>query len=222
MKGRINEIFSSIQGEGIYAGQRQVFVRFAECNLNCSYCDTEFGRYREYEPDELLSEIESFGREIHSISFTGGEPLLQKDFLKEISLLTKKADYRNYLETNGTLPLALQEVIDNFDIIAMDIKLPSSGSLNDFWQAHRDFLKIARRREVFIKAVICASTSDKDVMEMYSMLKEARYPGILVLQPNSFEMGGLNERLALLKKHGEDYSFRIYVIPQIHKLMGVR
>ena len=90
MTGKISEIFSSIQGEGIYAGERQVFARFAECNLRCSYCDTKFDSYREYTPGELLSEIASFGKGFHSVSFTGGEPLLQKDFLREILSLIKQ------------------------------------------------------------------------------------------------------------------------------------
>lgn len=223
MTGRITEIFSSIQGEGIYAGEKQIFARFAGCNIErCSYCDTEFESFREYQPRELLLSFESFGREIHSVSFTGGEPLLQKDFLRESLYLVKLSGYKTYLETNGTLPESLDELIDNVDIVAMDIKLPSSGGLNDFWQAHRDFLSIARRREVFIKAVICLSTAAGDVLAMYDMLKEMNYHGIVVLQPNSFEMDKLNQQLALFKKYGEDYPFRICVIPQIHKLMGVR
>lgn len=222
MKGRISGIFSSIQGEGIYAGEKQIFVRFSGCNLNCSYCDTDFKTFQEYSAFELYSEIESLGRDFHSISFTGGEPLLQNDFLAESLSIVKRNRYKTYLETNGTLPKSLGEIIDNVDIVAMDIKLPSSGGLNDFWQAHRDFLRIAQRREVFIKAVICVSTADKDVLAMYALLKEMNYPGIVVLQPNSFEMDKLNEQLALFKKYGQDYSFHICVIPQMHKLIGVR
>lgn len=222
MRGRITEIFSSVQGEGVYAGQKQIFVRFSGCNLNCAYCDTDFGHFQEYESKALYSKIGSFGADFHSISFTGGEPLLQKDFLKEFLPLVKRGGHKTYLETNGTLPESLDEVVDNVDIIAMDIKLPSSGGLNDFQQAHRDFLRIAQRREVFIKAVICVSTADKDVLAMYDMLKEMEYRGSVVLQPNSFEMDKLNEQLALFKKYGGDYPFRIYVIPQMHKLMGIR
>ena len=222
MTGRISEIFSSIQGEGVYAGQKQIFVRFSGCNLNCAYCDTDFNSFQEYESNALYSKIESFGGEIHSVSFTGGEPLLQKDFLKESLLLVKEGGYKTYLETNGTLPESLDELIENVDIVAMDIKLPSSGGLNDFWQAHRDFLSIAQRREVFIKAVICLSTAAQDVLAMYDMLKEMEYRGIVVLQPNSFEMDKLNEQLALFKKYGGNYPFHICVIPQMHKIMGVR
>ena len=222
MTGRISEIFSSIQGEGVYAGQKQIFVRFSGCNLNCAYCDTDFNSFQEYESNALYSKIESFGGEIHSVSFTGGEPLLQKDFLKESLPLVKEGGYKTYLETNGTLPESLDELIENVDIVAMDIKLPSSGGLNDFWQAHRDFLSIAQRREVFIKAVICLSTAAQDVLAMYDMLKEMEYRGIVVLQPNSFEMDKLNEQLALFKKYGGNYPFHICVIPQMHKIMGVR
>ena len=222
MTGRISEIFSSIQGEGVYAGQKQIFVRFSGCNLNCAYCDTDFNSFQEYESNALYSKIESFGGEIHSVSFTGGEPLLQKDFLKESLPLVKEGGYKTYLETNGTLPESLDELIENVDIVAMDIKLPSSGGLNDFWQAHRDFLSIAQRREVFIKAVICLSTAAQDVLAMYDMLKEMEYRGIVVLQPNSFEMDKLNEQLALFKKYGGNYPFHICVIPKMHKIRGVR
>jgi len=222
MKGRISEIFSSIQGEGVYAGQKQIFVRFSGCNLSCGYCDTDFKTFQEYSASELYSEIESLGRDFHSISFTGGEPLLQNDFLAELLSIVKRKRYKTYLETNGTLPKSLDQLINNLDIVAMDIKLPSSGGLDDFWQAHRDFLSIARGKEVFIKAVICLSTADKDVIAMYDMLQEMKYSGIVVLQPNSFEMDKLDEQLALFKKYGEGYSFHICVIPQMHKLMGVR
>ena len=223
MTGRVNEIFASIQGEGIYAGKKQVFVRFAGCNLECSYCDTEFSAFQEYEPENLFSEIESLGRGFHSISFTGGEPLLQKDFLKEILPLIKQSGQRTYLETNGTLPLALREVIDNVDIIAMDIKLPSSGNSSvGYWQAHRDFLKISADKDVFVKAVIGLSTTKEDFIRMLDLLKDMRYGGVLVLQPNSCEMDRLEEKLAMFKKGAEGYSFSACVIAQMHKIIGVR
>lgn len=223
MKGKISEIFSSIQGEGIYAGQRQVFARFAECNISCSYCDTKFDLYREYDPQGLLSEIESFGKGFHSVSLTGGEPLYQKDFLKEILYLLKRRGHKTYLETNGTLPLALKEVINNVDIVAMDIKLPSSGDRHcGYWKEHRDFLKISLWKDVFVKAVICCSTTREDYLDMLNLLKSMDYRRTLVLQPNSFEMERLREKLAAFKKYAQPYSFSVRVIPQIHKLIGVR
>ena len=82
IKGRISDVFESIQGEGPYVGERQIFVRLFGCNLNCKFCDTKLERFDEYTAPELLDRILEFRGNYHSISFTGGEPLLQKDFLK--------------------------------------------------------------------------------------------------------------------------------------------
>ncbi|MBI2447469.1 MAG: 7-carboxy-7-deazaguanine synthase QueE, partial [Candidatus Omnitrophica bacterium] len=57
MKTKISEIFSSIQGEGLYLGKRQIFVRFYGCNMRCAYCDTMPSRYEELSIDEVLKRI---------------------------------------------------------------------------------------------------------------------------------------------------------------------
>ena len=158
MKGRIAEVFDSIQGEGLYLGEKQIFVRFYGCNIECKFCDTKLSSFMEYEPEELFRELKLHQDKYHSVSFTGGEPLLQKDFLKELMKLTRKEKHKNYLETNGILHEALKEVIDYVDIVAMDLKLPSSTGLSDFWEEHRLFLKIAAQREVFLKTVVCSRT----------------------------------------------------------------
>ena len=224
MTGRINEIFESIQGEGVYFGQRQVFVRFSGCNLSCNYCDTEFGLYREYQPGDVLLEIKALGTGFHSVSFTGGEPLLQKDFLKETLKLVKENGYSTYLETNGTLAGELQEVIGDVDIVAMDIKLPSAMvSHAGFWPEHRNFLKVARLKEVFIKVIVTNSAKREEFLAALDLLKETGYSGIVVLQPDSFaDRENLKITLASFKELCARDSFPVCVIPQMHKIMGVR
>src|SRR3989339_608029 len=184
MTGRINEIFSSIQGEGIYFGHKQVFVRFSGCNLACGYCDTEFEKFEEYDSESLLKKIETY----------------------------------------GTIPAALSEVIDAVDIVAMDIKLPSSsGFADDCWKQHYDFLNIAKVKDVFVKAVVGVHTSVEDFLKMLDLFKSLDYHGALVIQPNSRESGErLDEKLALFKKLCADYLIPSCVIPQLHKLIGVR
>ena len=86
VKAEITEIFSSIQGEGVFLGAKQIFVRFEKCNLNCVFCDEsrDLG-VNEYSPLELLKEVRALDASDgphHSVSFTGGEPLLYWDFLK--------------------------------------------------------------------------------------------------------------------------------------------
>ena len=96
----IKEIFQSIQGEGIYIGTNQLFIRFSRCNLNCGYCDTDFkSDLKEYTKDELVKIVNAY-KNIHSISLTGGEPLIETDFLVEFLPLIK---HKIYLETNGVL-----------------------------------------------------------------------------------------------------------------------
>jgi organic radical activating enzyme len=223
MKGKISEVFESVQGEGLYLGQRQVFVRFFGCNLACEFCDTRLDTFTEYEPQELLDEIKLYDSGINSVSFTGGEPLLQKDFLKEALKLTHRENYKNYLETNGTLPFDLGDVIDDLDIVAMDLKFPSSTEAGNFWEAHRKFLKIASRKEVFLKAVICASTTEEDLREATKLIKEVNRSAILVLQPNSFENNGtLAEKLERFKGLCRKEKVTACVIAQMHKIAGLR
>ena len=81
VRAQIAEIFKSIQGEGIYAGRKQVFIRFYGCNLGCRYCDTQPLTFTEMDLEEVLSTISVF-KNYHSISLTGGEPLQQIDFLQ--------------------------------------------------------------------------------------------------------------------------------------------
>jgi organic radical activating enzyme len=223
MKARIVEVFDSIQGEGLYLGEKQIFVRFFGCNLSCSFCDTRPDRFMEYEPHELISELKLYNRKYHSISFTGGEPLLAKDFLKEVLQATSKDGHRHYLETNGTLHFELEDLIDYIDIVAMDVKLPSSSGMGNLWQQHRRFLEIASKKEVFLKAIIGASTEEAELQEVFKMIKEVRPATVLVLQPNSYDSGEvLDNKINRCKDLCAQNNIVACVIPQIHKIAGIR
>lgn len=223
MKGRIAEVFDSIQGEGLYLGHKQIFTRFFGCNLLCKFCDTRLNNFREVEPAELVEEIKSYSGDFHSVSFTGGEPLLQKDFLKEALKLTKAAGFKNYLETNGTLFFELRDVIDNVDIVSMDLKFPSSSGMGRLWWMHNKFLKIAGSKEVFIKAVICQETVEGDLIEAINLIKEVNKSVVLVLQPNSLEHNeALTKKIEDFREICRRHAVTVRVIPQTHKMMGIR
>ena len=148
---------------------------------------------------------------------------MQKDFLKEVLALTHEAGFKNYLETNGTLPEALEEVIDNVDIVAMDFKFPSSTGRGCFWPQHRRFLGIASRKEVFIKSVICESTLESDLREAVSVIKEVNPAAILVLQPDSrVDYFEIEEKINRFKYICIAENIISCIIPQIHKLVGVK
>lgn len=223
MKAKIAEIFESVQGEGLYLGEKQIFVRFFNCNLSCTYCDTKFDRFMEYDPKELFDEIMLYRDKYHSISFTGGEPLLYKDFLKQVFALTARKGHKHYLETNGTLFFELEELINDIDIVAMDLKFPSSSGMGNLWGLHRKFLKIAIKKEVFLKAIICQATAEGDLLQAVELIREVSPSSVLVLQPNSYEnQSVLNEKLAQFKEIALRHKVTTCVIPQIHKLVGLR
>lgn len=223
-KAKVSDIFFSAQGEGVYAGVPQVFVRFYGCGFNCRFCDTALTTYEKYTSLGLYNHLKRFTRQYHSLCLTGGEPLLQQEFLQEFLPLVKYDGARTYLETNGILADALNEVIDNVDIIAMDFKLPSSAGIREHWAQHRRFLRAALKKEVFIKMVITLSTSREDIAEAVKLIlsvKAKRVP--VVLQPDAFQLS--RELLAIVGKwqrYLREYLPRVEVIPQLHKITGVK
>ncbi|MDE2223191.1 MAG: 7-carboxy-7-deazaguanine synthase QueE [Candidatus Omnitrophica bacterium] len=229
MKARILEIFRSVQGEGKYVGASHVFVRFFECNMHCVWCDTPASigdgkrEYKELTLDDVLSKVNDLYGNSHSVSITGGEPLLQKDFLKEFCPALHQEGKKIYLDTNGTLPGGLQEIIKHIDIIAMDLKLPSSTGQKPFWTEHRDFLNIASCKEVFIKAVISLNTTRQDVLKAARLVADVD-PGILfILQPNYLDMKkGVIDHCLEHQKTCAKILKDVRILPQVHKFMKLR
>ena len=72
MKAKISEIFYSIQGEGIYQGIPQVFIRFWGCNLHCYFCDTNISTCNEMSIADVIGEIFSINKFWDSLALTGG------------------------------------------------------------------------------------------------------------------------------------------------------
>jgi 7-carboxy-7-deazaguanine synthase len=221
-KGKITEIFESIQGEGAYAGTAQLFVRLFGCDRACAYCDTRPTRYTELGADQVLSRIFSFGHAYHSISFTGGEPLLQAAFLGEVADATHRAGRINYLETNGTMPQEYRTVRGYFDIVAMDFKLPSSSLCAPCWDEHREFLRLASAKNVFVKIVVTRDTALSDIRESIGIIaKAARFTPVF-LQPDGNEpQGTLGGRLEEIRSLFLDRDIPARIVPQMHKLIGI-
>jgi len=105
----VNEIFYSLQGEGVRAGTPNVFLRFGRCNLECRRetegfdCDTEFESGRWLEGPEILAELRACDHDCGWVVLTGGEPALQVDL--DLIEALHAAGYRLAIETNGTREL---------------------------------------------------------------------------------------------------------------------
>jgi organic radical activating enzyme len=229
----ISEIFSSLQGEGPYLGVKQIFVRFGRCNMHCGYCD-ELEKMREerfgiFSPETLCAEVERFESDKgphHSVSLTGGDPLFYTPFLSAFLPRLKAKGLCVYLETNGTLPRELKEVVKWCDIIAMDMKPPTSTGDRPFWEAHEAFLKIALEKEVFVKVVVTPGTAAAEIERCADIVKGINPRVPFILQPVSDPFGINTKALSLIEKElFPSVSSRLLdvrVIPQMHKIWGVR
>ena len=160
MDFKVSEIFSSVQGEGPSAGAPSVFVRLAQCNLHCRWCDTKYtwdwSAYR-FEDEVQVESVVAVARRVSALSgerlvVTGGEPLLQGDALVELfRLVDAERRLAIEVETNGTIApnAALTERVDQWNVSP---KLANSGDperlrlrpdvLSAFKQTGRAFLKL--------------------------------------------------------------------------------
>ena len=231
MKAPVIEIFSSLQGEGLLIGQRQIFVRFAGCNLNCNYCDTDNSKSvssgMSMTPEEVLDEIDDIlTPDCKMISFTGGEPSLYPDFINEVS---KKTDLGIMLETNGTLPDNIDS-IEKLDMVSLDIKLPEhfDGDFDEeiFLNEIKSLnLLMSKSINVYCKVVILPSTkikSFKGVIKKLSDNISNKSNLQIIIQPSSplGEWKDLNFKLFEFSEIVGQY-FEVSTIPQIHKILDI-
>lgn len=242
----LSEIFASFQGEGSRAGQRHLFVRFAGCNIRCAWCDTPDSLVKVPEcsvdypsgasevldnPIPLARLADLVGRcleedpSIAMIAVTGGEPMVQGAFLAE--WLTKSPPARPcLLETNALLTSSLPSVLRGIAVVSADVKLPSNTGEPEFWDRHRAFLEACRGTELYVKMPVDAATDAAEVTRAAALVAETAPGAILYVQPVSdpdtakwrIDSARLGELAALASKSVPDTR----VLPQIHKLVGVR
>jgi organic radical activating enzyme len=232
----ISEIFVSIQGEGLYCGQKQVFVRFAGCNLACAYCDEPAAAKRrpkrclapfcERTVSSVAAEVIKLARgsRARAVSLTGGEPLLNREFIKALAPALKKAGLAVHLETNGTLYRELAGLKGIADVIAMDIKPPSSTGGKAFWDEHVKFLAVAPEK-TFVKIVVAAKTSAGDFKKAVNIAAKARKAIPFFIQPAT-PKGGVKppsgEKLDFFYKLAALKLEDVKILPQMHKLWGIK
>ena len=245
----LHEVFSSIQGEGPWIGQRQVFVRFAGCNIRCRYCDTlepvqvqEGQTYpqfcsiqisaesneREQSPNPISPrELTTFctrliipGPSRPVISLTGGEPLLQASFLLEWLPMVRN-DFTLYLETNGLHSDNMKLIHDLVDIVSIDFKLPSSTGLRPFWDDHTKFLQAIRGKPLYIKVVVTRDTQMDDIITSCNIITQFDRSTILVVQPASGPLAPGSAMLMEFQQTALRVIEDVRIIPQAHKILNV-
>lgn len=204
---KLIEIFSAIQGEGLNVGTRQIFIRFALCDLRCHFCDSahtwkaqpecqiertpgqrDFETYSNPVSLPVLLDWVNHQNQpgLHdSISITGGEPLLHAPFLvKFLPQLRESTGLPIYLETGGHRPEQLAQGLPYLDLVGMDIKLPSVSG-EEWWQAHADFLQRCydAQVEVFAKLIIAQQTNPAELEQAAELVAQVSPEIPVFLQP---------------------------------------
>jgi organic radical activating enzyme len=243
-KGHLSEIFVSFQGEGLYAGRRQLFLRFSGCHMRCRYCDTpgslERGtQFQVFHPtgecqqlrnpvsaSEVLAHALPLLGHRHSpdgVAVTGGEPLLQSDFLAEL-LADARWPRPRLLETSGTLPEKLAAVLPVVDVVSMDIKLPSNTGEPEYWEAHRHTLAAARGK-VYVKILVDDVTAREDVERAAELVRREAPETPVFLQPITAPSGAIAVAPAMLDSFfavARGCLDDVRVVPQMHRALGIR
>jgi len=241
MPAYISEIFNSIQGEGPYAGTRQVFVRFEKCQLHCGYCDTpqtrDISEYCRIEKvpgsgdfypvknpvnrEGLLESIRKlWSPSTRHVSMTGGEPLIHADFIKTLDL-----EYPIYLETNSGFPEKARKLKKVVAIAACDIKLPEHDSTDNYSELLEKELKtisiFSETSETFVKIVVLPETTSESLSSAVEGIASIDSNIPLILQPVTSSRkvpgGQLLELMDFAGKKLKD----VRAIPQTHKMMGL-
>lgn len=246
---RLVEVFSSIQGEGILVGHRQVFVRTFGCNLRCTYCDspetlkesgtprhcrveTVPGTWRFHAIDnpvsapQLTEIVRGYLTEPHhSLSITGGEPLLHAAFFERWLPEARALGLKVFLESNGLLPEHLRRLLPLLDYVSMDFKAPTATglSLDESLRRHSEFLEIARAVNVYGKLVVTPGTTDEELDGIVQTIGRVDPSIPLILQPVT-PFGHEPQTVSpsvLIRLHARASRtlHDVRVIPQTHKMM---
>jgi 7-carboxy-7-deazaguanine synthase len=241
-KGYLSEIFVSFQGEGLYAGRRHLFVRLAGCNLRCLYCDTPDSLERgsgfrifcageaqwvanpvwSSELLRLLRPLIDREGPLDGVAITGGEPLLQADFLSEL-LAEPDLPRPRLLETNGMLPEHLAGVLAGVDVVSMDIKIPSNTGEPDFWDEHARFLRRARGKS-YVKVLVDDRTLPSDILRAVDLIADEAPETPLFLQPITDRQGRVTLEavpLNVFYRIARQRLGDVRVLPQTHKMLRI-
>lgn len=235
MKVRLFEIFTSIEGEGIFYGTKTLFVRLAGCPFTCFYCDTvealPLNSGTEYTIEDACKLItEKLEENTFKVNFTGGEPLIQHEAVAELAKFVQSRKIPTYLESSCFDSARFSKVLPFIDLVKIEFKTEDSGFVD---QKHYSnlikntleclYFSIAANKPTYIKIVVSSKTtleSLKYIVEtIFTRISQDQIDGF-VIQP-TYGIAEPNFE-NLLKCYDVVYTFykNVRIVPQLHKFIG--
>jgi len=220
---RVNEIFLSVQGEGLHVGERTIFVRFYGCPLRCVWCDqpealahTGVGTFTSMTPESVRDRVFAYP-DVRRVCLTGGEPVIaQRDSLVWLLRELRGAGYWISIETSGSR--VVDELFPWIDFWTIAPKPRSARTFDgDVVEAQtpslRRYLDVPETRRQ-LKFVL---QSREDVEDAVGILDALEYRGAVVLQPEH----GSGEGRRIFEWWPWDRYPEARLIPQTHKSVGL-
>ncbi len=211
----ISEVFFSIQGEGPFLGLPCFFIRFAFCNLNCSFCDTKEKLNKAYKIS--LNKLLNLSKKYKYITITGGEPFLQSPFLKNF---IEKINKFIILETNGSIfpEKTFIKTLKRKNIALVISPKKEICKVIKFWK----MLEEDHNIKVYYKFLIF---NRENIKKYIKIIKEFKLKNVY-FQPVEFKnMDYINfSKKCLLSflKEKDIKNLKVYFRPQLHKILKIK
>ncbi len=208
---------NSIETMGLVDGPGIRFVVFLQgCFLRCTYCHNpetwDLRKGLEMTPSELVRKIESYKAyfgEDGGVTFSGGEPLLQPEFLIETMKLCHEKGINNCLDTSGFGTEKDEDVLKETDLVILDIKAIGNEKYQNITgksiDKFNDFLNLCQKlnKRLWLRQVIVPGTNDNEqsILEMKEFIQKINNVEKIELLPyhdygkEKYDALGLNYRL---------------------------
>ncbi len=237
-RAKVSEIFTSIEGEGIFVGKKTLFIRLSGCHLKCRWCDTKYAlpldSGTDYQIDEIkdliIKELRPF---TYKVNFTGGEPLLQTEAVIELAdFIKKQTNLKTYIESSCFDSELFSKVLPYIDICKIEFKTDDSKVVEDEEYDNLILneikcleLAVGSNKATYIKIVVTNSTNLESFKNLvYNISKKIKPSDILgfIIQPSfGIDQPTVN-RLLDTYDIVQPMFPEVRIIPQLHKEIGAR
>ena len=237
-RARVSEIFTSIEGEGIFIGKKTLFIRLSGCHLKCRWCDTKYAlpldSGTDYQIDEIKDLIiKELRPSTYKVNFTGGEPLLQTEAVIELAdFIKKQTNLKTYIESSCFDSELFSKVLPYIDICKIEFKTDDSNVVED--QEYDNLLlneikclelAVESNKATYIKIVVTNSTNLESFKNLvYNISKKIKPSDILgfIIQPSfGIDQPTVNKLLDTYDIVQPMFP-EVRIIPQLHKEIGAR
>lgn len=244
-QGKISEVFASICGEGLNIGSMQLFIRLAACSSECRFCSSKNAPHPEgsfamrpwpgpriirvtnpITPEKLLQKIDSvFPLNIfYSVSFVGGEPLCQQDFIMETAGLLRKKSVRLFADTQAPDVKRLAKMLPVIDDWSITLNHPGKTAMALRLKKHLcDLLEMVNPKNCYLRIILNSDDDPKEFINLFSQLNLDDFT--LVIQPSSLAPARINDwdtgTILEWVKTFQPFFAQIRWIPQVHKLLRI-